>query len=91
MFNSLEVGNVVSSILSIKAYKMIKGDYQVAIYADPTYICGVCWKFEYAQKLCKFNSVNYIIFLTNCYMKRSKSICKSCHKSMLNESIQCKL
>ena len=68
------------SVLVTETYKMIKEEYEAAIYAGPTYICNACWKFECRQSVCKFNS-------ENCDPKKSKWICKSCHKSILNKSI----
>ena len=53
------------SMLSTEAYKMLKQDYEAAIYVGPTYICNVCWKCEYRQNVCKFISENYVSFLTN--------------------------
>ena len=79
------------SMLSTEAYKMLKQDYEAAIYVGPTYICNVCWKCEYRQNVCKFISENYVSFLTNCDIKSPNGyvsyVTNQCSKSLY----QCKL
>lgn len=78
------------SMLSTEAYKMLKQDYEAAIYVGPTYICNVCWKCEYRQNVCKFISENYVSFLTNWY-KKSKRILSHVTNRCSKSLYQCKL
>ena len=34
-------------ILATPAFKVIEEDFKSAIQEDPTYICDICWKFEF--------------------------------------------
>ena len=48
IFISLEVENMVDpSILSTAVHKMIKKEFEAAIYAGPTYACNISWKSKY--------------------------------------------
>ena len=48
IFISFVVENMVDPlILSTAVHKMIKKEFEAAIYPGPTYTCNVCWKFKY--------------------------------------------
>ena len=60
IFNSRIENMVDSSVFPTEAYKMMKGDYEAAIYAGPTYIRTVYCKFKYRQIV---NSIQYIMHI----------------------------
>ena len=71
------------SILTTTAYKIIKEQFQVAIEEGPTYICDICWKFEYRKNVIKLDHSKYEIeVFYKCHTRKSEWICKSCHKSI---------
>ena len=74
------------SILSTAVHKMIKEEFEAAIYAVPTYACNISWKSKYKVFV---NSIQKTMTsLTNCNTKKSKLICTACHNSMLNYSLK---
>lgn len=80
------------SIFSTTAYKIIKENFQSAIEEGPTYICDICWKFEYRTNVIKLDPSKYEkeVF-DECHTGKSEWICKGCHRSMTKKrECQCK-
>ena len=71
------------AILSTTAYKIIKEIFQSAIEEGPTYICDICWKFEYRTNVIKLDPSKYEkeVF-DECHTGKSEWICKGCDRSM---------
>lgn len=76
------------SILSTKAYEIIREKFQAAIEQGPTYICDICIKWEYNHNVKILNPDKYDEdILINCCTGKSDWICNSCDKSMKNNKI----
>ena len=41
------------SILKTEAYKIIKSKFQKSVSEGPTYICDICWKYEFRSNVVK--------------------------------------
>ena len=46
-------------ILTTPAFKIIEEDFESAIQEGPTYICDLCWKFEFRKNVIKLNALKY--------------------------------
>ena len=69
------------SILTKLAFRLIDKDFKTAIQEGPTYICDICWKFEF--RISKLKELKYQTDIYNeCTTGKSDWICKSCHNSM---------
>ena len=42
---------VDSCILITLAFRLIEEDFKGAIHEGPTYICDICWKFEFQSNV----------------------------------------
>ena len=61
-------------------------DFESAIQEGPTYICDMCWKFEFLKSVIKQDALKYQTSYFNKFSTgKSDWICRSCHKSMLNK------
>ena len=47
------------AILDTDAYKLIQNRFLKSIDEGPTYICDICWKFEYRTNVIKLNPDKY--------------------------------
>ena len=48
VFNNIQMCSmVVLSILTTPAFRLIKEDFKNVVQEGPTYICDICWKFEF--------------------------------------------
>ena len=71
------------SILTKLAFRLIDKDFKTAIQEGPTYICDICWKFEFRRNVIKLKESKYQADIYNEYITgKSDWICKSCHNSM---------
>ena len=71
------------SILTKLAFRLIDKDFKTAIQEGPTYICDICWKFEFRRNVIKLKEPKYQADIYNeCTTGKSDWICKSCHNSM---------
>ena len=72
---------VDDSILATDAYKLIYEEYKDSINQGPTYICDICWKFEFHTNVISLNSSKYEADLFDrCKTEKSEWICKTCDK-----------
>ena len=70
-------------ILTTPALRLIEQDFKGAIQEDPTYICDICWKFEFRRNVTKLKEPKYEADIYNdCTTGNSDWISKSCHNSM---------
>ena len=61
---------------------------KTAIQEGPTYICDICWKFEFRRSVIKLKKLKYQTDIYNqCSTIKSDWICKSCHSSMLKNKM----
>ena len=75
-------------ILITPAFKIIEKDFKSAIQEGPTYICNICWKFEFQKNVIKLNALKYQTGICNKFSTgKSDWICRSCHKSMLKNKM----
>ena len=66
------------SILSTPAFRLTEEDFK----SGPTYICDICWKFEYCRNVIELKEPKYQTDVYNEYTTgKSDWICKSCHNS----------
>ena len=71
------------SILTTPAFRLIEEDFKSALQEGPTYICDICWKFEFQRNFIKLMEPKYQTDIYNkCTNGKSGWICKSCHNSM---------
>ena len=48
IFNNVQMCSMFDpSILTTPAFRLIEEDFKTAIQEGPTYICDICWKFEF--------------------------------------------
>ena len=70
-------------ILTTPAFRIIEEDFKGAIQEGPTYICVICWKFEFQRNAIKLKEPKYQAGIYNeCATGKSVWICKSCHNSL---------
>ena len=63
-------------------------EYKDAINEGPTYICSICWKFEFRTNIITLNSAKYESELFNkCNTGKSEWICKTCDKYLINGKV----
>ena len=75
-------------ILQTGAFKLIYNEYKDAINEGPTYICDICWKFEFRKNIIKLDSLRYQSSIFNeCSTGKSNWICNSCHKTLLKRKM----
>ena len=54
IFNNVQMCSMVDpSLLTTLAFRLIKKDFKTAIQEGLTYICDVCWKFEFRRNVIK--------------------------------------
>ena len=46
-------------ILTITAFRLIEQDFKCAIQEGPTYVCDICWKFEFLRNVIKLKEPKY--------------------------------
>ena len=46
-------------ILTAAAFRLIEEDFKGAIQEGSTYICDICWKFEFRRNVIKLKEVKY--------------------------------
>ena len=78
------------NILYTDAYIHMKGEFDKAINKGPTFICNICWKFEYETNVKTLNSDRYesdsaIAIYEECKTEKKslngkKYICNSCNR-----------
>ena len=66
-------------ILATPAFRLIEPDFKGAIEEGPTYICNICWKFEFPRNVIKLKESKYPADIYNeCTTGKSDWICKRC-------------
>ena len=86
IFSNVQMCNMFDpSILTTLAFRLIA---ETAIQEGPTYICGICWIFEFRRSVIKLKELKYQTNIYNqCNTGKSDWICKSCHNSMLKNKV----
>ena len=75
-------------ILTAPAFRLIEEDFKIAIQEGRTYICDICWKFEFRRNVIKLKEPKYQADIYNeCTTGKSDWIYKSCHNSMSKNRI----
>ena len=75
-------------ILTTPAFKIIEEDFKSAIQEGPTYICDICWKFEFRKNVIKLHALKYQTGICNKFpIGKSDWLCKSCHKSIVKNKM----
>ena len=76
------------SILETPAFKLIQKEFKAAIQEGPTYICDICWKFEFKKNVIKLKDSKYDddIYI-ECHTGKSEWICKNCHNSLKSKKM----
>ena len=84
IFNNVQMCSMVyPSILTAPAFRLIEEDFKSAIQEVPTYICDICWKFEFRRNVIKLMEPKYQTDIYNeCTTGKLGWICKSCYNSM---------
>ena len=70
---------VDASIFHTPAFKK---EILEAIEEGPTYICGICLKFDWRENMIKLNHSRYGKIYNGCHTVKSEYICKSCDLSL---------
>ena len=85
IFESIKNQSMVDeSILQTEAFNLIYSEYKEAISEGPTYICTVCWKFEFRRNILTLNSSKYESELFDeCNTGKCEWICKTCDKYLI--------
>ena len=86
IFNNVQMCNMFDpSILTTLAFRLIA---ETAIQEGATYICGICWIFEFRRSVIKLKELKYQTNIYNqCNTGKSDWICKSYPKSMLKNKM----
>ena len=75
-------------ILTTPAFRLIEGDFKGVIQEGPTYICDICWKFEFRRNVIKLKESKYQTDIyTKCTTGKSDWICKSCHNAVMKNKM----
>ena len=83
-FNNVQIFSMFDSfILTTPVFRIIEEVVKSAIQEGPTYICDICWKFEFRRNVIKLKEPKYQTDINDeCTTGKSDWICKSCHNSM---------
>ena len=86
-FHNVQVCSMTDTcILTTPAFRIIEEDFKSVIQEDPTYICDICWKFQFRRNVIKLRKSKYQTDIYNkCTTGKSNWICKSCHNSMMKK------
>ena len=86
IFGSVQDHSMVDpSILDTDAFKTIEREFKDAIKEGPTFICDICWKFEFRTNVIKLTETKYDQEIyAECNTGKSSWICKGCHRSLLS-------
>ena len=92
IFNDVQTCSMVApSILETPGFKLIQDEFTSAIQEGPTYVCDICWKFEFRTNVITLTECKYEQNLYDeCHTGESEWICKSCHNSLLKRKCLCK-
>ena len=75
-------------ILTTPAFGLIEQDFKGATQEGPTYICDICWKFEFQKNVIKLKESKYQTDICNKFTTcKSDWICKNCRNSMMKNEI----
>ena len=76
------------SKLTTPGLRIIEDDFNSAIQEGPTYICDICWKFEFRRNVIKLIASKYQTDIHDkCSTGKSGWICRSCHNSMMKKKM----
>ena len=68
IFNNVQMCNMTDpSILTTPAFRLTEQDFKGAIQEGPTYICDICWKFEFRGNVIKLKEPKYQADIYNEY------------------------
>mgnify|MGYP002808138608 FL=1 len=89
IFDSVQDRSMVDpSIFETEAFKVIESEFKDVIKEGPTFICDICWKFEFRSNVIKLTETKYEQEIyAECHTGKSNWICKGCHRSMLNNKL----
>ena len=60
IFNNVQMCSMTDPcILTTPAFRLIEQDFKGAIQEGPTYICDICWKFEFRRNVIKLKESKY--------------------------------
>ena len=60
VFDNVQMCSVTDPcILTTPASRLIEEDFKGATQEGPTYICNICWKFEFQRKVIKSKKTKY--------------------------------
>ena len=59
VFNNIQMCSMVLSILTTPAFRLIKENFKNVVQEGPTYICDICWKFEFRRNAIKLKEPKY--------------------------------
>ena len=85
IFNYVQMCSMTDPcILRTPAFRLIEKDFNGAVQEGSTYICVICWKFEFRRNVTELKESNYQTnIFDKCTTGKSEWICKSCHNSMM--------
>ena len=84
------VSKVDPSITKSEAFSIVKKKFEISIQKGPTFICNICFKFEYRRNVIYYNEERYGQFpdvFEKCKtdkisLDNNQYICHSCDKSL---------
>ena len=60
IFDNVQMCSMTDScILTTPAFRLIEQNFKGAIQEGPTYICDICWKFEFRRNVIKLKELKY--------------------------------
>ena len=89
IFNNVQICSMTDPcILTTPAFRLIEQDFKDAIQESPTYICNICWKFEFQRNVIKLKEPKHQANIYNKFTTcKSDWISKSCHNSVLKNKM----
>ena len=89
IFNNIQMCSMADPcILTTPAFRLVEEDFKSAIQEGPTYICDICWRFEFQRNVIKLKESKYQTDIYNkCIAGKSGWIFKSCHNSILKNKM----
>ena len=75
-------------ILTVPAFWLIEEDVNGAIQEGPTYICDICWKFDFRRNVIKLKESKFRTDIYNkCTTGKSDWIYANCHNSVMKNKM----
>ena len=59
IFDNVQMCSMVDPCILTTCFRLTEGYFKGAIQKGPTYICDICWKFEFRRSAIKLQDLKY--------------------------------